>query len=230
MKIALQQLLPITALLCAAVALSPAQIKSGPAATTVQSDPIPFEILGFKIISYYNPLLERSRISSADERELPRTPSEQVSNAQRTTGKSPQERANEIGVPPGAAPTIKVISPAEWVNLSLKNTSAKPIKTIVWDFAFARLEAGKLVLRYEVASQVEIKPGAKKTIRQPLPPGATRCQVINVREETTQNDKAKAFESVCGRGFNDPALLKEKQEPVSIKRIEYADGSVWQHN
>src|SRR5581483_5988019 len=156
------------------------------------------------------------------------TPSEQVSNARRTTNKSPQERANEIGVPPGAAPTIKVISPAEWVNLSLKNTSAKTIKTLVWDFAFARMEGSQLVLRYEVVSQIEIKSGAKKTIRQPLPPGATRCQVINVREEANQSSKAKAFESVCGRGFNDPAMLKEKQEPVGIKRIEYADGSVWQ--
>ena len=26
----------------------------------------------------------------------------------------------------------------------------------------------------------------------------------------------------------DPSLLKQKQETISIKRIEYVDGSVWQ--
>src|SRR6185295_13735290 len=180
------------------------------------------------IVSYYNPLLERSGVTGADERELPRTPNEQVSNAGRGNNRSHQERANEVGVPPGAAPTIKVLSPAEWVYLSIKNTSAKPIKAIVWDFAFMRMEAGKLVLRYEVTNQVEVKAGAKKTLKQPLPPGATRCQVINVSAGATPNDKAKTFESVCGRGFNDPSQLKEKQEPITIKRIEYADGSVWQ--
>jgi hypothetical protein len=167
-------------------------------------------------------------VTGADERELPRTPNEQVSNARRGSNRSHQERANEIGVPPGAAPTIKILSPAEWVYLSIKNTGAKPIKAIVWDFAFMRLEAGRLALRYEVNSQVEIKPGAKKTLKQPLPPGATRCQVVNINAAATPNDKAKTFESVCGRGFNDPSQLKEKQEPATIKRVEYADGSVWQ--
>lgn len=227
MKLALLQLLLNTALLCAVAAMSQAQTETRPAATPAQAAPVPFEILSFKIVSFYNPLLERSGGGGADTRELPRTPAEQISNAQRGP-RSHQERANEIGVPGGAAPTIKVISPAEWVYLSLKNTSAKPIKAIVWDFAFVRLEAGKLALRYDVSSQIELKPGAQKTLKQALPPGATRCQVINVRAEAAQHGKAKSFESVCGRGFNDPSQLKEQQEPVAIKRIEYADGTVWQ--
>jgi len=35
------------------------------------------------------------------------------------------------------------------------------------------------------------------------------------------------IEVVCARNFHYPPLLNLKHEPISIKRIEYADGSVW---
>ena len=188
----------------------------------------PFEILSFKIVSYYNPLLEASAPTGADNRDLPRTPAEKVANAQRTTARSPQERANEIGVPPGAAPRIKHLSPAEWVYFTVRNTSDKAIKSLVWEFAFLRMEQGKLALWQTVTSPSEIKPNAKKTLRQPLPPGASRCKVVQVRPETAADGKATTQEYVCGRGFADPSLLKEKPEPVGVQRIEYADGTSWQ--
>jgi hypothetical protein len=188
---------------------------------------LPFEILSFKLVSYHNPLLQASSSTSADARELPRTPAERVANAQRTTNRSPQERANEVGIPPGAAPTIKVISAAEWAYLTIKNTAAKPIKTLTWEYAFLRMEQGRLATQALVITQAEIKPGAKKTLRQPLPPGATRCQVINAREANPSPGQSRPFEYVCGRGFADPSLLREKPAPVTLRRIEYADGTVW---
>jgi hypothetical protein len=183
--------------------------------------PPPFEIVSFKIVSYYNPLLDRGAPMDASARETERTPAENVARNTRTTNRSPQERANEIGVPPGAAPQLKHISPAEWVYFTVKNTSEKTIQALVWEFAFLRMEQGQLVLAQTMESKVELKPGKQKTIRQPLPPGASRCKVISAQKESTQ-------EYVCGRGFADPSLLKEKPAPVGVRRIEYADGSSWQ--
>jgi hypothetical protein len=192
------------------------------ATQSLPAPPAPLEILSFKIVSYYNPLLERSGISAA-AREAPRTPAEQVSRSQRTTNPSPQERANEVGIAPGAAPNLKVISPAEWVYFTVRNTGAKPIKTLAWEYAFLRLEQGRLATRALVVSRAEIKPDAKKTFRQPLAQGATRCQIFNARTA----EQGKPYEYVCGLGFADPALLRERLEPVVVKRIEYTDGTVW---
>src|SRR5262245_161004 len=107
MKTVLHQTLCRAALLCAISIMASAQIAEHPAAPAAQITP--FEILSFKIVSYYNPLLERSGVTGADTRELPRTPSEQVSNANRGNNRSHQERANEVGVPPGAAPSVKAL-------------------------------------------------------------------------------------------------------------------------
>jgi hypothetical protein len=139
----------------------------------------------------------------------------------------PQARANEFGIPPGAASTLKVISPAEWVYFTVRNTSAKPIKVLHWEYAFLRLEQGQLATSAAVLSQTEIKPGTKKTFRQPLPTGATRCQVINARDTATPAKESKPYEYVCGHDFADPSLLREKPAPVRIRQIVYADGSNW---
>lgn len=221
MKLKLGQFILLAALPGAALGLAWAQTSQ------TANTALPFEILSFKLISFYNPLLEASNPTSADARELPRTPAERIANAQRTTSRSPQERANEIGIAPGAAPTLKVISAAEWAYLTIKNTAAKPIKALTWEYAFLRIEQGRLATQAAVVNQIEIKPGAKKTIRQPLPPGATRCQVINAREANTPTGQSKPFEYVCGRGFADPSLLREKPAPVTLTQIEYADGTVW---
>lgn len=109
----------------------------------------------------------------------------------------------------------------------LKNTDSKPVKVVEWDFAFPRYENGRLILRYDVTTKVEIKPGGKKTLKHNLPPGAKRCEVVKVISDENQPENIVAFEAVCGQGFHDPSLLNQKQETISIKRIEYADGSVW---
>jgi hypothetical protein len=81
-----------------------------------------------------------------------------------------------------------------------------------------------------VTTNIEIKPGGKKTLKYKLPPGAKRCEVIRVTSDENQPEKVSAFEAVCGQGFHDPSLLRQKQETVSIKRveyIEYKDGTEW---
>src|SRR5262249_21013644 len=81
--------------------------------------------------------------------------------------------------------------------------------------------------RYDVTTRVEIKPGGKKTLKHKLPPGAKRCEVVKVVSDENQPEKTSAFEAVCGQGFHDPSLLSQKQETISIKRVEYADGTEW---
>jgi hypothetical protein len=186
------------------------------------------EILSFKIGNNYYPLLDRQPSPfTAEAVEVPQTEAEKL--ARRTAQANRPNSTYNQSTPRGViAPedktagrlrsTIRVIDLAEWVNLSLKNTSDKAIKTIVWDFAFPRYEDGKLVLRYDVTSKAEIKSGGKKNLKQPLPNGAMKCKVVTISD-------GKAFESVCSKSFQDPSQFH--QEAVSIKRIEYADGSVW---
>lgn len=122
----------------------------------------------------------------------------------------------------------RVINEAQMVQAVVKNNDAKAIKSVEWDFAFPRYENGQLLSRYAVASKVEIKPGSKKTITYKLPAGAKKCEVVRVVNNDNQPEKVSTFEAVCGAGFHDPSLLKQKQETISIKRIEYADGTNWQ--
>ena len=187
------------------------------------------EIINFKIGNNYNPLLDRQPSAfSAEAVELPQTEAEKLArrNAQTTRSNSTYNQSTPRGV---IAPedkstrgklrsTIRVIDMAEWVNISIKNLSDKAIKAIEWDFAFPRYENGKLVLRFDVSSKAEIKPGGKKTLKQPLPQGAMKCKVVTISD-------GKAFESVCSKSFQDPT--QAPQEPVSIKKIEYVDGTVW---
>ncbi len=198
-----------------------------------QSNPVPekpvLEIISFNIGNNYYPLLDRQPSGfSAEAVEIPQTEAEKLARrtAQANRGNSTYNQSTPRGV---IAPedkssrgrirsTIRVIDMAEWVNISVKNLSDKTIKTIDWDFAFPRYENEKLVLRFDVSSKAEIKPGGKKTLKQPLPNGAMKCKIVTI-------SNGKAFESVCSKSFQDPTQLP--QEPVSIKRIEYVDGSSW---
>jgi hypothetical protein len=215
---------------CRSACLGVLLLAQSAVAQTPTSTPSPpaVEIVSFKITSDYYPMLDsKPSTMSADNPDFPRPPNEVIARQNRRGGFG--ERNEELKARGKPRSTLRVISQAQWVNLALKNTGAKPIKAVVWDFAFVRKEEGTLLLRYEVSSQVEIKPGSKKNLKQPLPPGATRCQVLQVSEDATQNGKAKAVETVCGRGITDPSQLPEKPEPVMLKRIEYTDGSVWQN-
>lgn len=182
----------------------------------------PVEVVSFKIEADYGQLLDRKgSIFTADDPDLPPTEVEKLNP--RVNRRS--VRVDETRARGRLRSEIKVISAAQWLNVKIKNTSPKLIKSVIWDFAFPRYEGKQLLLRSEVISPVEIKPGRAKTLKYQLPVGAQRCQAILVEAGAEQTEKAKTFEAVCGPGFHDPSALK--QETVTIKRIEYADGSVW---
>lgn len=220
---------PLFRLLVALLSLVAVAVGANAQANQVADKPA-LEILSFKIGNNYYPLLDRQPSPfTAEAVEVPQTEAEKL--ARRTAQANRQNSIYNQSTSRGAiAPedkrtrgrlrsTIRVIDMAEWVNLSLKNTSDKTIKTVEWDFAFPRREGEKVVLRYGVLSKVEIKSGSKKTLKQPLPEGAMKCKIVAISD-------GKTVESVCSKSFQDPTQFP--QEPASIKRIEYADGSVWQ--
>jgi hypothetical protein len=183
------------------------------------------EILGFKIGSEYYPMLDRKSSGfTADNPDFPRPETERMSprGGRRSERGARMDDSRSRGK---LRTELRVISEAQWVNLIVRNTASKEIRAIDWDFAFPRYVDEKIVLRYDVSSKIEIKSNGKKTLKHPLPTGATRCKVIFVSEDS-QQEKTKTFEAVCGPGIHDPSHLK--QETISIKRIEYTDGSVWQ--
>ena len=198
---------------------------------TPSSAPV-IKILSFKISKDYYPMLDgKPSMMSADKGELPMTEAEISARNNASTNRRNRSSSSVLTEEKRSRgrlhSTIQILDRAESVNLTVLNTSPKTIKAITWDFAFPRMEEGKLLLRHEVSNQISIKPGGKKGLKQPLPAGAARCKVLRANESSDQS--AQTAESLCGRGIHDPAQLPEKQAPVTIKRIEYTDGSVWQN-
>jgi len=181
----------------------------------------------------YYPMLDRPSLTApqmtAETSDVPQTENERLARQRNRSNKNtaapiaPEDRRSRGRL----LSYTRVIDDAQLVQVVIKNTESKPINVIEWDFAFPRYENGQLLLRYDVTTKVEIKPGGKKTLKYKLPPGAKRCEVVKVVSDENQPEKTSAFEAVCGQGFQDPSLLSQKQETISIKRIEYADGTEW---
>ena len=92
-------------------------------------------------------------------------------------------------------------------ELSIKNSSSKPIKAIDWDYVFFDADSRNETGRLQISSEEKIAPGKNKELKiyTSRPPTAT----------------------VSAHELND----KERQnisEQVFIMRVVYSDGSVWQ--
>jgi hypothetical protein len=100
--------------------------------------------------------------------------------------------------------------PARYVfsyKASLRNSGARPIKEIDWDYVFCDAVTGQEVGRHQFTSEGRLDPGKKRDFGFLIP--APPSQTISVH---SLNDKESR--SVTGR--------------VVLVRILYADGSVWQ--
>jgi hypothetical protein len=190
-----------------------------------QTSAPPLQVINFKIEGDYSRLLDRKGSDyTAENPDLPRTEVERIGPPpRRRAARTEQTRAHGR-----LRSELRIVSDAQWINLTVRNTGQQTIKVVTWDFAFPRYENGLLVLRQEVRTTEEIKPGNKKTLKYQLPPNAKKCAVVVLNAAEKSAGEAKPFEAVCGPGFNDPSLLKERQESIAIKRIEYLDGSIWQ--
>jgi len=226
---------PLAAAIAASIA-GQAQTKGAAAAigNNAPQDKPPVEIVSHKIGLEYYPMLDRPSLTApqmtAETSDVPQTENERLARQRNRSNKNtaapiaPEDRRSRGKL----RSYTRVIDDAQLVQVVIKNTESKPINVIEWDFAFPRYENGQLLSRYDVTTRVDVKPGGKKTLKHKLPPGAKRCEVVKVVSDENQPEKTSAFEAVCGKGFHDPSLLSQKQETISIKRIEYTDGSVWQ--
>jgi hypothetical protein len=82
---------------------------------------------------------------------------------------------------------------------TLKNSGAKAVKAVEWDYVFAEPEGGKELKRYRLQSKQAIEPGAT----------ATLSKDVSIKP-----------------GENTRHLTAGRQQVV-VTRVEYADGSVW---
>ncbi len=191
------------------------------------------EIVSYKIGMDYYPMLDNPSLTTpqmtADTGELPPTENERLARQSRRNNRSTNALlALEDKRARGRLSSyLRVIDDAQLVQVVIKNTDSKSIKSVDWDFAFPRYQDGKLLARFDVSSKVEIEPGGRKTLKYKLPRGTKKCEVVKVVRDEEQSQSMSTFEAVCGQGFNDPLLHGQKQETISIKRIAYADGTVW---
>ncbi|MFN0110965.1 MAG: hypothetical protein ACKVZH_19060 [Blastocatellia bacterium] len=204
---------------------------------TLTEAKLPVEIVKHKIGMDYYPMLDRPSLTTpsmtAENGDMPVPESERLA---RQRSRTPGAKVASAPIAPGGDARsrgrlrsyTRVIDAAEYVQVELKNSDSKAVKSIEWDFAFPRYENGQLMLRFDVSSKTEIKPGGKKTLKHKLPPNAKRCEIVRVLSNENEPDKVSAFEAVCGQGINDPSLMNQKQETITIKRIEFVDGSVWE--
>jgi hypothetical protein len=92
-------------------------------------------------------------------------------------------------------------------KLSVKNTGAKTIKTIDWDYLFFDAATGEKVGHQQFTNDEKINPGKEKSLEVfvPTPP----ARVISV-QALNQKENERLFGKVI------------------LMRIVYADGSVWE--
>jgi len=102
------------------------------------------------------------------------------------------------------SPTYKVGRATVYVfkytaKASLKNTGAKSIKAVSWDYVFTDKANQKEVKRFKIQSKQQIPPGETVTLLKDIG--------LDPEEDTRQ--------------------LGQSKQAVEITRIEYTDGSVW---
>lgn len=82
---------------------------------------------------------------------------------------------------------------------SLKNTGAKTIKAVSWDYVFTDPESRKEIRRFKIQSRQQILPGENQDLAKDIG--------LDPKENARPLSKAK--------------------QAVELTKIEYTDGSVW---
>jgi hypothetical protein len=92
-------------------------------------------------------------------------------------------------------------------QLRVRNTGEKVITSIVWEYIFAEPRTGKELARHTFFNQTKLTPGQVKTLEAASIKPPSR---VVTAEMLAQNNTG---------GYS---------ERVTIKRVTYADGSIWQ--
>ena len=91
---------------------------------------------------------------------------------------------------------------------SVQNTGPQSIRTIDWDYVFFDVQTQAEVGRRQFTSDETIGPGKSKELKFFIASPPTRTISVNALNKTERDNLG---------------------ESVVIVRIEYADGSIWQH-
>jgi hypothetical protein len=114
----------------------------------------------------------------------------------------------EESLRPVSAPLIRERTVRGYTyEVSVKNDSSKIVKAVDWDYAFIDPATQKEVARHHFHSEEEVRPGRHKALRAftTFPP--------------TKVVSAGALGQKGWSGF---------QMKVTLRRVSYSDGSVWQ--
>jgi hypothetical protein len=154
-----------------------------------------------------NPALEKDPIKIMNERE--------EEERKRKAAEKMNETRTQQGMPavvrPGREPARdfgnRELSVTYIYEVKVRNTGAKPVRSITWEYVFFDPDTKQEVGRQRFESEVRISPGGTKNLvmRSASSPTGTI--------EATKVDKKSK---------------DQYSEKVVIQSVKYADGSVWQ--
>jgi len=111
-----------------------------------------------------------------------------------------------------------------YATLFVRNTGTKMIKAIEWDYVHPHVAGKKVLLRREARSKVNLGPNEERVLQVSVPEGGKRCPVAFYKPAGTTN--GYYFSTRCNaRGEAPYGWDKER---ARLRRVEYADGTVWQ--
>lgn len=134
-----------------------------------------------------------------------------VSNDIRQEAEAAIMRGEQVVTGGGIAPTSVRTFPDLWqASVELKNVGRKPIKSIRLELIFNDALTKRDFLRYRLSSSKGIAPG----------------QVFTLKKRV--NEPRKGYYRVAGTKREIIPATSAAVRRVEIKRVEYADGTVWE--
>ncbi len=154
----------------------------------------------------HDPSLEKDTLQDSKDRQGQENKLKDVAQDNENRVKQGEPTLPPPGLVPKPTNGTRDISADYIYEVTIKNTGREVIKTLNWEYVFLEPGTGREVGRRVFINQVSIKPGTSKHLVQ-----------RTVSSPTGTIDAKKA-----GKKLHD-----HYAEQVVIRRIEYADGSIW---
>ena len=106
-----------------------------------------------------------------------------------------------------------------YATVTLRNSGTKAVKAIDWEYILPRFVKGKEVDAYRVRSKAKLQPGATLTLSSLVPRDDCSGTFLNARG-------VQWISGTCRLGGTRTTAWY--RQGARLKRIRYADGSVWQ--
>ncbi len=106
----------------------------------------------------------------------------------------------------------------------IRNTGAKTIRAIDWDFPYPHIRNHTAVLRYTVHTKIKIKPGESLPVRGFIPNSVKGFNQVHGNGP----DRTVTFVSTS-EGISVTVPIDSLRKGAQITRVIYSDGSSWNH-